>query len=381
MSLAHRAANFTRAYPVLYVDDEPDNLLVFQATFRDEFEVLTAGSTEEAIELIATVPIAVLLADQRMPGRSGVELCEELRASHPTIVRMLITAYSDTEVAIAAINRGGVSRYINKPWQAEEVRQILREAIARAHLERMVAKLRASILDKERIVGSQAVTMRLLHDVAETNASIEGCCDNLEALSERLHARVDQATFASYLDEVGDLRNFVDFLADLRTRGAAGIHGDGNRLQRRDVPVDELLRVVVELARREQAGVASVSARCEPGVTAWADRTDLSRILLNLTRSAGRGLREAGRKNGHIAIEARTEGGTTAIVVRDDELGVTDPEVLLTAAKGGGRRGFELVVARELALTHGGTLELIGGDRVGWTSWQISLPARDAGTS
>ena len=376
MTLSVRAAAFTRAYPVLYVDDEPDNLLVFRAMFRGEFEVLTANSAEEAVEVLASVPIAVLLADQRMPGRSGVDLCEEVRSTHPMVVRMLITAYSDTSVAIASINRGGVSRYITKPWQAAEVRQILREAIARAHLERMIGKLRASILDKEQLMGAQAVTLRLLHDVGLTNASIEGCCGNLEALRDRLHDRVDQATFATFRDEVGDLRNFVDFLSDLRQRSDAGAAGAG--VQRAEVPVAELLQLVVELARREQVGVASVRATCAASVVAWADRTDLSRIVLNLTRSAGRGLREAGRHDGHIEIEARTEGGTTAIIVRDDGEAATDAEPLLTMADGGGRHGFELVVAKELALTHGGTLELMGGDRPGWTAWQLTVPALTA---
>ncbi|MEY3011603.1 MAG: hypothetical protein RIT45_338 [Pseudomonadota bacterium] len=81
------AADFARAYPVLYVDDEVDNLLVFRATFRDELEVLTASGGEEALQLMDRTPgIAILLTDQRMPGMSGVDLCERVAHDLPDVV-------------------------------------------------------------------------------------------------------------------------------------------------------------------------------------------------------------------------------------------------------------------------------------------------------
>ncbi len=378
-----RALGFSRAYPVLYVDDEPDNLLVFRTTFRDEFEVITASSGAEAEELLDIVPVAVLLTDQRMPGMSGVTLCERVRAHRPDVIRMLVTAYSDTQVAIAAINQGGVSRYITKPWEAEQVRQVLREAVARAHLERMVRKLRSAILDKERLVGVQAATLRLLHDLATTNASIETCCDNLEALGERLSQRVDPDIFERYSGEVGELRHYVDYVSALREQGAPKDGRASRKPERGLVSIPELVTLVVELARPEQAPTASLHGACPEGLVAFADRTDLSRILLNLVRSAGRALRASGRSDGQIQIAARDEGGTTVITVRDDGPPVEPgtQERLFSLREGEGRHGFELVVARELALTNGGSIELVGGQEDGWTLWQLSVPAHEAEAS
>ena len=78
-------------YSILYVDDEPSNLDVFVAQFGDEFEILTAASGLEAQAVLARQRISVLIADQRMPMITGIELCEQVRKDYPQVVRMLMT--------------------------------------------------------------------------------------------------------------------------------------------------------------------------------------------------------------------------------------------------------------------------------------------------
>ena len=72
-----------RGYKILYVDDEPANLTSFKYCFDELFDVVTAPSGDAALALMATTPMAVLLADQRMPGMSGVELCRVVRDLKP----------------------------------------------------------------------------------------------------------------------------------------------------------------------------------------------------------------------------------------------------------------------------------------------------------
>lgn len=103
---------------VLFVDDEEMTRKTFERIAASEFPVLLAGNVAEAIEVLKQRgdEIGVLLTDQRMPGGLGVELLEYARDQHPGIVRMLTTAYSELEDAIAAVNRGEIIRYIEKPW-------------------------------------------------------------------------------------------------------------------------------------------------------------------------------------------------------------------------------------------------------------------------
>lgn len=125
-----------REYPILFVDDESENLRVFELAFRREFHVATAHSGEEALRLLHEMPAAVILSDQRMPGLSGVEFLERVRDLDPKTVRILVTAYGDAETLRDAINNGSIYRYLAKPWRADEMRLTLRNAIEVYALDR-----------------------------------------------------------------------------------------------------------------------------------------------------------------------------------------------------------------------------------------------------
>ena len=103
---------------ILFVDDEELARRTFSRIAEKEFRVVLAESVDDAIKVLENQheDIGVLLSDQRMPGRLGVDLLEHCRKNYPRIVRMLTTAYSELNDAIAAVNRGEIMRYIEKPW-------------------------------------------------------------------------------------------------------------------------------------------------------------------------------------------------------------------------------------------------------------------------
>jgi two-component system sensor histidine kinase/response regulator len=113
---------------VLYIDDEPDNLTGFKATFRMQYRILLAGNMVQATEHLEKNPdIRVIFCDQRMPGKTGVEFFEEIRTHFPHPIRILITGYTDIEAVIAAINRGNIFRYIRKPWIEQDIVSAIEE--------------------------------------------------------------------------------------------------------------------------------------------------------------------------------------------------------------------------------------------------------------
>ena len=124
-----------REFPVLYVDDEPDNLRVFELTFRREFKILTAASAKQGLRILNENPVAVVLSDQRMPGVTGVEFLARVRNLDPKTVRVLVTAYGDVEILRQAINDGSIYRYVPKPWEPEDMRLTLRRAVESYALE------------------------------------------------------------------------------------------------------------------------------------------------------------------------------------------------------------------------------------------------------
>jgi response regulator RpfG family c-di-GMP phosphodiesterase len=110
---------------VLYVDDEVNNLHSFKAAFRRDFVVYTAESADEGLKVLAEFPIHVIITDQRMPGMTGVEFLESVIPLYPDAIRILLTGYSDIQAVIDAINKGQVYHYISKPWDENQLRNII----------------------------------------------------------------------------------------------------------------------------------------------------------------------------------------------------------------------------------------------------------------
>ncbi|HSH91684.1 MAG TPA: response regulator, partial [Ramlibacter sp.] len=102
---------------VLFVDDEPTSRKLFSRMFDDEFNIVTASSAGEALDLLSRREheFAVLLTDYRMPERDGMKLLRTVRREHRHLIRLLATAYAEKEVAIAAVNQGQVLRILEKP--------------------------------------------------------------------------------------------------------------------------------------------------------------------------------------------------------------------------------------------------------------------------
>jgi len=116
-------------YKILIVDDEPANLRALERLFRQEYEVLTANSGTEALELLTQHDVALLITDQRMPGMTGIELLKKTMSLRPRMVRIILTGYTDVEALVEAINCGEVYRYITKPWSNEDLRVTIKRAL------------------------------------------------------------------------------------------------------------------------------------------------------------------------------------------------------------------------------------------------------------
>ncbi len=129
-------------HTVLFVDDEVNILKAFQRLFRNEpWKVLTASRAREALELLSNQPTQVVVTDQRMPEMSGVDLLSAVRERHPDVVRMMLTGYTEINVAVDAINRGAIYRLITKPWNDEELKATIRQAIEQWELKREIQRL------------------------------------------------------------------------------------------------------------------------------------------------------------------------------------------------------------------------------------------------
>nr|MBF0222988.1 response regulator [Desulfobulbaceae bacterium] len=117
---------------ILYVDDEQVNLSNFRMNFEDEFEVITASSGEEALVLFnehVDRGLALVVSDNRMPGMSGVELMGRIFETDPDPVRIILTAFTDFNQIMEAVNKGHIYQYVLKPWEYKHLRMLIVNAV------------------------------------------------------------------------------------------------------------------------------------------------------------------------------------------------------------------------------------------------------------
>jgi DNA-binding NtrC family response regulator len=117
-------------HPILLVDDEPEILFSLKGLLRREFELYTAESGQKALEILEQHPIHVIMTDQRMPEMTGVQLMSRAKDEYPDAIRIVFTGYADIKAVINAINNGGLYRYITKPWDPDELIEVLHQATA-----------------------------------------------------------------------------------------------------------------------------------------------------------------------------------------------------------------------------------------------------------
>jgi CheY-like chemotaxis protein len=147
---------------ILVVDDEEAILETMTFTFEDDYEVHTSTDPRRALDMLeAKGPFAVVLTDQRMPDMSGVEFVTEVRRRHPTTIRMILTGFSDMDAIIQAINDGNIYAYITKPWEPDQLKQVMKRAVEHHQLA----------AENERLVG----------DLQRANRFLEAVIDELDS--------------------------------------------------------------------------------------------------------------------------------------------------------------------------------------------------------
>lgn len=173
---------------ILIVDDEEAILETMTFTFMDLYEVLTTSDPTQALGIMEeNAPIAVVITDQRMPGMTGVELLREIYERYPETIRIILTGFADSEATIQAINDGHIYGYVNKPWEPDELKALVRRA-AELHVltlenRRLVEDLRdanlflAAVMDRLR-TGAIAIdaegVVRAVNQPAKAFIGIEG---------------------------------------------------------------------------------------------------------------------------------------------------------------------------------------------------------------
>ncbi len=166
---------------ILFVDDERGVLDLLRATFPASagWDSLVASSGEEALAVLAANEVDLLITDQRMPGMTGVELIAKAHQTHPDLCAIVLSAYTEPQDVVAAINQGEVYRYVVKPWETRDLRRTVEQALERVYLQR----------EREKLTDELERRFAALQVASEIARDVEPAGDH-EALVTRLLARL-----------------------------------------------------------------------------------------------------------------------------------------------------------------------------------------------
>src|SRR5690606_9327819 len=166
---------------LLLVDDEDNILRSLQRVLRREpWQLTLAHSGDEALAAMADEKFDLVISDARMPGMDGPTLLAEIRRKYPWCIRILLTGYADINSTVKAINDGQIYRYISKPWDDDELRLIIRQALAFQYSER-------------RRLALEKLTRKQNKELQQLNASLE---DKVRERTEELKETADMLDLA-----------------------------------------------------------------------------------------------------------------------------------------------------------------------------------------
>ncbi len=383
---------------LLLVDDEEEILGALRRQFRRRYDVHTAASAGEGLEILYRHPIHVIISDQRMPGMTGDAFYSKVRSDYPDAIRLLLTGYSDIGAVIRAINEGSVYRYITKPWDPAELDATVDQAFERFGL---------IVQNRQLVADLQDANEHLEARVVERTSALQEANERLQSLNEQKDGFLGMAAHdlrnplgnvlgyaqllraETILDDGGATRavqaiersarrmlHLVDDLLDI-----AKIERGKIELRVEDVDVPKFLSSIEELnAPIARAKRIELVTKLGPDVTTWGfDPLRLEQVINNLITNAIK----FSFPETEVRLEAQVLDGDLELAVVDHGQGIPESELegvfgefsLTSTQSTAGEKGsgLGLAICRRIVALHGGAIAVQSEVDVG-SRFSVRLP-------
>ncbi len=365
---------------VLYVDDERPNRIVFEQSFTGRFHIKTAANGTEALAILQQENVGVLITDQRMPDMSGNELLERAKELRPEVVRIVVTAYSDLDPILEAVNEGLVARYLIKPWDRDELEQILEWGMEAFTLGQQSSALQLRLMQTERLVTLGSIGAAVIHDINQPLSYLLSNTERLNQLARSAAALADLVTQHGASLAPEDRASLADLSAELpdivgdMLEGCRVMHGLTSTIRRllrpsapTEVPVIDPMPVIRyalsacrDIALKARGNLSYDGPPQLAGVRIGS--TELTQVLINLLANGAQALARREKPGGRVTIAADERDEVVLFAVQDDGPGMSE-EVLkkvgtpfFSTRKEG--TGLGVAQCRRLVEQAGGTLHI-----------------------
>jgi signal transduction histidine kinase len=360
---------------VLFIDDEVHNLHAFKAAFRFDYDIAIAESAAAAEQWLDDNNVQVILCDQRMPGKTGIEFFSTIIKKHPKTMRILVTGYTDIESVIKAINQGHVFKYINKPWNDADIRTSIDEAykfyMQSLELESKINDLSKAYKDLDNFAYSVS------HDMKGPLMSILGAMNIVNTSTNK-----NEKTVLMMLDLIEkaaiQLNEFIESMH---------VYYKNNRGKLKIEPVN-LYDIKTEI--EGLLGLKCMQEKIQLNFTvqnhANADnlyRTDITKLKVVVNNLVSNALKyqRPEELNKYVNANLTIDNDMLTITVEDNGMGIDNKylnnifELFFRATTEVGGSGFGLYNVKEIITTLGGTIHVTSELNKG-TTFTVKLPSK-----
>lgn len=382
-----------KQFAILYVDDEEKSLKNFTRAFEDQFRILTATNAQDGLKLLEEHKdeIGLLMTDQRMPGEKGVWLLERARRLQPRIIRILATAYSDMDAAIAAVNTGAIYKYVTKPWDPPQLETTLKRGLEffvvqreRDQLLRQKLSVLHNMMIADRIVSLGLLAAGLSHHIRNALVAVKTFLDLAPAKMEEekmdLNGLRNPDFWKEYYQNVqSQIEKINNMLKDLWTASETPSFEFSHRVQLRTV-IDETIARAKDGFAAKQITLESSVPDSLPLLN--VDKPKFYRLFELLLKDELASL-PAGS---HVSLSARASGNNhVEIILHDDGPGlpkealriVFDPFVVRSNSPV--EYGIHLMACFFIVHHHGGRIQARSDEGQG-TTFTLRLPTNPSQT-
>jgi two-component system sensor histidine kinase/response regulator len=343
---------------VLYVDDSNVNLILFKETFKKDYEIIQTEYPKEALKILDEREIQVIVSDQRMPEMTGTELLEIVAEKHPNIRRYLLTAFTDAETVIEAVNVGRVHGYIKKPFKVDEVRASINSSIEIYQLKQNNQRIHEELeLANAELLNLDGLKSEIINSIInEISNPLNRIMGTLHLLKSKIEG-----------DELSEVVNILDHSVfnleqfSMLARQISTLKAPGFSLEKQEISMNQVIQFTsIETLEDLKEQDINLSRDSESGDQEVKGDSDLLvSSLVNLIRFAKD---HTGNKD-EIVLATSRQNGMVECLVEDggsnysdalfglltDQFSIKDTSLNLTM-------GIGLAVSQMIMEAHGGHL-------------------------
>ena len=356
-------------YPILFVDDEEMALITFKNLFKKEFTIYTAGSGEEALRFVDARPeLALIVSDQRMPDMTGIELLRRISSKRPDLIRMLMTAYTEIELVVDAINQGNVYRYLTKPYNDEEFKQMLKQGIERYALIKERDRLYAEKIETlkkmaqtNRLTAIGILAAGMAHEINNPLVAINTF---LQMIPKKYEEETkDEEFWDKFYTVALDETHRIQLLINRLLQYSKAPEGDGLRLSRENIN-DLLYETITFIDNEAKKKGLPIRQEFDPALPlCYVDREKIRQVFLNILLNAIQATDQ-----GHILVRTFLDSDKKKhsffhVAVEDTGAGISEENLeklfnpFFTTKQGEGT-GLGLMMCHHIIDEHRGTIDV-----------------------